>query len=249
MLTLPVIALLMVIVFFAFVTETTVGFGSTILTVTLGANLVALNVLLPAFVPLNVLLSLWILLRYYRELKHQYILRKILPAVAVGMIAGMSLYRLGSPAGLLVVFSSFVAMMALYELVKEWRGVVSKAQLAGWQSFLLLGAGGAVHGMFGSGGPLIVYVANRELTNKATFRTTLASLWLILNGVLVINFQLAGELTGETLKITLLLLPMLVLGIAVGDRTHHLLPQRLFRVTVWALLLAASSILLVRHVL
>ncbi len=249
MLTLPVIAILMTIVFFAFVTETTVGFGSTILTVTLGANLVALNVLLPAFVPLNVLLSLWIILKYRSELDHEYIIRRILPSVAVGMALGMAIYRLGSPTALLLFFSCFVAVMAVYELFKEWRGAVVVEPLSGWQSMLLLGAGGVVHGLFGSGGPLIVYVASKQLVEKARFRATLAALWLVLNITLLINFQFAGDLTRESLKITLLLLPMLALGIVVGDRAHHILPQRLFRLVVWGLLLFAASILIVRNVL
>ncbi len=249
MLTLPVIAVLMTIVFFAFVTETTVGFGSTILTVTLGAALVELNVLLPAFIPLNVLLSLWIIVKYRSELEHEYILRRILPPVAVGMAVGMALYRLGSPSALLLVFSGFVALMASYELMKEWRGTVSASSLSGWQSLLLLGAGGVVHGIFGSGGPLIVYVASKQLVDKAKFRATLAALWLILNVALLINFQFVGDLTIESFKITLLLLPMLILGILVGDRAHHILPQRLFRVAVWGLLLLASSILIARSLL
>lgn len=246
MLTLPVIAVLMTIVFFAFVTETTVGFGSTILTVTLGANLVALNVLLPAFVPLSILLSLWIVIKYRSELEPAYILRRILPAVAVGMILGMAMYRLGSPSTLLLFFSSFVALMAIYELYKEWRGTVSLAPLPGWQSALLLASGGVVHGIFGSGGPLIVYVTSKQLTDKAKFRATLAVLWLILGVTLLINFQLAGDLSIETFKITVLFLPMLVLGILVGDRTHHILPQSIFRVAVWGLLLFASAILIAR---
>ncbi|MBA2661667.1 MAG: sulfite exporter TauE/SafE family protein [Bradymonadaceae bacterium] len=247
MLTASAIALLMAIVFVAFVTEAAVGFGATILTVTLGAHLVPIKVLLPAFVPLNILLSLWIVALHHKDIDRDYLTRRILPSVAVGMIGGMGLYRIGSPEHLLLGFGVFVVLLSAGELYKVFRFKASSAPMAAWKSIGMLGAGGIVHGMFGSGGPLIVYVAGRQLHDKGKFRVTLATLWLILNTVLVLHFLIAGDLTLTTLKTSMLLLPMLALGIAVGDQAHKRLAQHVFRVVVWLVLLVAAVILVGRH--
>ena len=47
----------------AFAVEGTLGFGSTVIAVSIGAQLVPLDELLPAFVPLNIVLSLSLLRR------------------------------------------------------------------------------------------------------------------------------------------------------------------------------------------
>ena len=54
---------LCLIVLGAFTTEAAIGFGSTVLTVALGAHLFPIDRLLAAFVPVNVGLSAWLVLR------------------------------------------------------------------------------------------------------------------------------------------------------------------------------------------
>lgn len=263
MFTASAIAVLVAIVFAAFVTEAAVGFGATILTVTLGAHLMPITVLLPSFVPLNMLLSLWIVLRHRHDVALGHLGRRVLPAVGVGMLVGMGLYRFGTPEQLLLAFGLFVVVLSAAELHKALRTLARRdaahlddtpdatpddAPIAPWQSLAMLGSGGLIHGMFGSGGPMIVYVAGRELHDKGRFRATLAALWFLLNGALVAHYLQVGDLNLETARISALLLPALVLGIAAGERAHHRLPQRLFRITVWAVLLAAAAILVGRQV-
>ena len=49
---------------------------------------------------------------------------------------------------------------------------------------VLLGAG-VVHGMFVSGGALLVVYAAATFRDKEVFRSTLAAVWVILNGLLM----------------------------------------------------------------
>ena len=232
--------------FLAFLTEAAVGFGATILTVTLASHLIPLKVLLPAFVPLNMLLSLWVVVSHHEQIDRARLTRRILPAVAVGMLLGMGAYRLGSPEGLLLAFGAFVLVLSSVELVRALRTERPPERMPAWRSMLMLGAGGLIHGMFGSGGPLIVYVAGRQLHDKGRFRATLAALWLILNAVLLVSYLLSDELNTQTLTTSAMMLPMLGLGIVVGERAHKLLPQRAFRVTVWLVLLIAALIRVAR---
>ena len=70
---------LALIVFGAFVTEAIVGFGSTVLTVTLGAYVLGIDALLARFVPLNMLLSLMILARSAKLVEGRLIVSSVLP--------------------------------------------------------------------------------------------------------------------------------------------------------------------------
>ncbi|RYE94698.1 MAG: sulfite exporter TauE/SafE family protein, partial [Myxococcales bacterium] len=73
----------------AFAVEATVGFGSTVLVVTIGAQWVPLDELLPAFVPVSLLLSAVLLGRARRVVPWRWLLVRVLPAVGAGMAAGM----------------------------------------------------------------------------------------------------------------------------------------------------------------
>lgn len=236
---------LMVIVFAAFLTEAVVGFGSTVLTVTLGAQLVPLSVLLPTFVPLNMLLSLSIVGRRHRDVDAPLLLRRVLPWVGAGTLAGIALSRVGNPAALMILFALFVLALSSTELYGALRQRPTPALGARWAAAMLLGAG-VIHGLFGSGGPMVVYVMSREAMDKGRFRATLSALWLVLNLALLAGFLEQRAITASTLKSSATLLPMLLLGAVIGERVHGALPVRAFKIATCGVLLLAALVLLVR---
>src|SRR5688572_30656932 len=71
--------ILSLIILLANTTEAISGFGSTIISVTLGSNFYPINELLPVLVPLNVLLSFYIVFRYHDLIDYQVLFKKILP--------------------------------------------------------------------------------------------------------------------------------------------------------------------------
>lgn len=239
--------ILSAIVFLAFFTEAVVGFGSTILTVTLGAHLLPLDRLLPAFVPLNLLLSLSIIARDPSLVDRQVLGRAILPPVLIGMACGLVIFRYAQPAALMLAFGVFVLILSGRELLKLWSGEPQTAPLSTARSLVVLGGGGLIHGMFGSGGPLIVYVVGRIIEDKRRFRSTLAALWLLLNTILAISFIQSGSLNLGSLKLTALFIPALALGMWLGEHAHHKISPRAFRVLTWLILFAAAIVRVVRE--
>lgn len=229
------------IVFAAFFTESVVGFGATILTVTLGAHLLPLEVLLPAVVPLNLVLSATLVTRAPQQVDGAILRQQILPSVAVGMACGMVIFRYAQPAALMLAFGVFVFVLSGRELLKLRYGAATpQAAVGPARARGVLWAGGVVHGMFGSGGPLIVYVMGRLIEDKRRFRSTLAALWLILNSVLAASYLQSGALGLQTLKLTLACVPALMLGMWLGELAHHRISASTFRVLTWALLCAAA---------
>lgn len=235
------------IIFLAFFTESVVGFGSTVITVSLAAHFIDLDVILPAFVPVGVLLSTTLVVRNFEHVDRQFLWSRIGPAMAVGMAVGMAIFRMVDSKSLLTVFGVFVTAVSLRELVLALKKDAAKPRkLPALGSFLFLMGGGVIHGMFGSGGPLVVYVVGREIFSKAVFRATLSALWLVSNLVLIVGYVQSDMVTAQTMKLSAMMLPPLLLGMVLGERAHGAVNERTFKIVTWAILFFAASSLAVR---
>jgi uncharacterized membrane protein YfcA len=82
---------------------------------------------------------------------------------------------------------------------------------------------------------------------KGSFRSTLSALWLLTNSVLTLSYLASGLVTGANLKFCAWLAPTIVFGTWIGESLHNRVNEHLFRIAVFAILLAAGlSILLIR---
>ena len=239
--------LLALIVCAAFTVESALGFGATVITVSLGARVLPVRDLLAAFVPLNVALSLWLAARHRRAIDWRLLGRRVLPLMLLGMPLGMLLVRHLAEHATRRVLGALVVALAVAQLARLRRPEAeAPAAAPGPAAAALLAAAGVVHGMFGSGGPLAVYVIGRALPDKSRFRATLSALWLALNAVLVGGYAVDGAITAASLRTTAAMLPALGLGIAAGEWLHGRVPERAFRVGVYAVLLVVGAALLAR---
>jgi len=236
------------IVFLAFLTEAIVGFGAVILTVTLGAHRMGIDPLLARFLPLNLLLSFTLLLRAGKLVEGRLLLRFLLPPVGAGLALGLLLARLQGGPWLRGVFGLFVVILSVSELTRLGRATPASPPRPALDR-ALLALGGVIHGLFGSGGPMVVYVLSRRVPGRGAMRATLAALWILLNTLLLASFLAQGQLSTATLKDSVLLLPSLGLGLFLGERLHHLLPDLLFRRLVYVVLLLAGGSLALRTLL
>ncbi len=235
---------LAVIALIAFTTEGAIGFGGTVIAASVGAQLLPLEQLLPAFVPLNLILSGWLLLRGRDAVAWRLLLVEIGPPVVVGAAAGLALFHLPAKGLFALVFGVFVAGLATLQLIRPADQPLARAWRLG-----LIALGGVAHGLFGTGGPMIVYVTRRRLPDKRAFRSTLAVLWLTLNIALLANFASAGLYHRSTLDTGLVLALTIVPGLWLGERLHHALDAARFERAVWMLLLGAGAALAVRSAL
>ncbi|MDB4957993.1 MAG: putative rane protein [Myxococcales bacterium] len=239
--TVALLCLLGVVALAAFATEGAIGFGGTVLAASIGAQLVPLEVLLPAFVPLNIALSTWLLASGVREVAWRYLATHVAPAVAVGAAIGLALFHVQGKTVLSLVFGIFVVVLAALQLAKP-----AARPLGGVVRIGLLVLGGVAHGLFGTGGPMIVYVVRRQLPDKKAFRATLAVLWLVLNTALLVNFA-GSSLYGREVAITGGVLAFAIVpGLVIGERLHRKLDPARFERVVWILLLVAGTALAVR---
>ena len=242
----PESLLLAVVVFLAFLVEASLGFGSSVVTVALGSLWMPLDELLPAFLPVNLALSGYLVARYRAHVDGRYLLRRVLPAMGLGLPAGYLVFSRFAGQGLKAGLGAFIVVLSLSELWRLARPAGGQRPLSRLVERVALFAGGMAHGAFASGGPLAVWVSGRVLEEKAGFRATLSCMWLSLNLVLVAGYLFDDLLTGATLRTSALLVPSLAVGIVAGEWAHHRIPLRTFRVGVFVLLLGVGALLLLR---
>ena len=225
----------------AFATEGAIGFGGTVIAASIGAQLIPIEVLLPAFVPLNLALSTWLLTRGFRAIAWRMLVVEVALPVGIGAAGGLALFHLPAKTMLALAFGVFVAGLAILQLVRPADRPLARP----WQIGLLV-LGGVAHGLFGTGGPMIVYVVRRKLPDKRAFRSTLAVLWLVLNTALLVNFLSLDLYQPHTFDIGIALALVIVPGLYLGERVHHALEPARFERVVWMLLLVAGAALAVR---
>ena len=222
----------------AFAVEAALGFGATLLAVSLGTLVLPLDDWLPTVILLNLPLSCFVLIRD-RHAIHTPLLRRVLPLMALGLPLGTLLLQF-TPAHLV---PPALGLVVLAFLAQDLLRQAGPAPLSQPRASALLLLGGIVHGLCGSGGPLAVYVADRHLPDPRAFRATLATVWVILNGALLISLH---RTTPPNLHLPLSLLPPTILGCALGDLLHQHLPPAWLRRGVRALLLSVGLLLTLR---
>ena len=241
---LPILA---AIVFAAYGVETALGFGCSILAVTAAAHLYPLDVLLPVLVKLNIVVSLYIVVRHRKDVDGKTLAARFLPWMGLGLPAGMVLFYVTGGNTLKIAFGVFVTVLAAIELYRLHRRSAEHVlePLSGWKGAVTLAAGGVMHGLYASGGPMAVYFASRQYREKGKFRSTLSTLWLLLNVVLIAGYAVKGKVTAETSYMAAMLVVPLVLGILAGEWLHGRLNERTFSFLVYILLLAGGTILVI----
>lgn len=231
----------------SFTVEAALGFGATVVAVSLGAFLLPIDTILHAFVPLNLALSLVLVTRNRRDVDRRFLVTRVLPFMAVGLPVGFFGLAAVDERTARLVLGAFVAWLAAVELWRARRpGLAPLASLSPLRRGLVLWLAGVVHGAFATGGPLVVYVVGRTLTDKGVFRATLSALWLALNLVLLVGFAARGSLDVESGTRSLAGLPFLALGLLVGEALHRRVSAAVFRRLVFTLLFVAGTLLMLR---
>lgn len=229
-------------VLIAFTIEAMTGFGSIVLALSIGALVMDISLLVQWLVPLNILMTAPLVWRLRRHIAGGFLLKQVLPLMALGTFAGVLV-----TGHLPELFSK-----ALFALLICWFAARSLAQMQssahGWVSrSALIFSAGITHGLFASGGPLLVYACAKTKLDKTQFRATLLSVWLTLNGALTLWFAVSGKLQ-QQLNHIVLLVPFVALGALLGNFLHHKVSQQQFSRIVFSVLLLVGALLLLKTI-
>lgn len=228
----------------SYTVEAVTGFGSLVIALSLGALLLPVPELLPVLVPLNVLMTGYLVWRNRRHIDKTLLLRVILPLMLIGTLAGFVLQG-WLPANLLkLLLGLLIIWFALRELWRIHRGIAIGAPPT-WFNRLLTFAAGITHGLFASGGPLLVYALAGTTLDKHRLRATLLCVWFTLNACLSFLLLIDGRLL-PALPRLVLFIPLLVVGVLAGEYLHHRVNEQRFRQLVYSLLGVTGGVLVVQ---
>ncbi len=230
---------LSLIVLLSYGTQAMIGFGANIIALSLGAQLMPLAALLPAVVVLNLPHSVYLLMREHRHIDWRLLRRSILPLAGLGFALGLGLGRYLEGPILALGFGLMVTALACWELIKLRRAQTTSTLSRGG-AVAFIGLAGITQGLFASGGPFLAYATARSGLNRRSFRITLIVVWFITNCLLALNFLMLDRYDASTLRLSLWLLPAVLIGLLLGDYAHHRIPERGFRICLYATLLASG---------
>ncbi|MGE8504654.1 MAG: sulfite exporter TauE/SafE family protein [Pseudomonas sp.] len=231
-----------VFILLAYTLEAITGFGSVVIALSLGALLLPIDQLLPILVPLNICMTGYLVHRHWRLIDRRLLLGTLLPGMVAGTLLGYWLLAYLDTQILKVAFGTLIAWFAGREL---WRLRQNHALAVRptWLTRCITLAAGLSHGLFASGGPLLVYGLAGTHLDKARLRATLVTVWFTLNSLLTIAFLLDGRLL-PALPQVFSYAPLLLLGVWLGERLHRRIDERHFRIAIYILLLVTGILLL-----
>ena len=233
-------------VFLAFSAEAAIGFGATVIFITLGSNFYTIAQLVPITVPFNILIGGYICTRYRRSINFSLFFKRILPLMGGGICIGLLLYPILGKIDLKRLFGLLVTIYAGRELFIELRPQlrIGRQLSPFWSTFWIVLAG-ITHATYATGGPMLVYVVGRLGLGKAQFRATMLLVWCLFNTFLSMVFLINGRMGAESLKLTAGLLPALAVGILFGEWVHDKVSEKIFRRLIFCLLLFSGVMLMI----
>lgn len=211
--------------------------------------------LLALVVPLKVLVPVWTLLtvsssatlfgKDRRHVSMRHILQ-MLPMCVIGIACGLFLFSRLNTTVLAQLLGAWVSAYGVYAWWQTRHGYATaprSSRLAHVMSFLA----GAVGTIFGTMASLFfaVHLDAIRIT-KDQFRGTLSAMMFTLGVIRGLGYFAVGEFTASALILFAAALPLMLLGLYLGDRVHHQMSELTFRRVVCGLLIASGLPLMLR---
>jgi len=230
------------ILFFAYFVRGIAGFGSGLIAVPLLALFLPLTQAVPTVMLLDLAASIW-LGRTERKQVQWAEVRTLIGPTLVGLLLGTTLLVSAPQTPILAMLGVYIVLAGLRNLFMDMENQPHISR--GWSIPTGL-IGGAISGLFGTGGPPYVIYITRRLRDKARIRATLSAIFMLDGGARFLVGLFAGLLAHATLWWSLLAgLPILVLGMYLGGHVHlRLANQTLLRLIGVLLVGAGCAVLL-----
>ena len=192
------------------------GFGSGLVAVPLLAHFLPLTFVVPLILVTDFLASLALGTHTRKHARWDEV-KPLLPYSVLGVLAGTTLLVSLPKAPLLATLGIFVLLFGARNVLNlHGTRPVSRH----WAIPAGL-TGGAIGALFGTGGPPYVIYLNHRLHDKGELRATFSGLFLVEGGLRIVVFVVAGLLLHMELLLTILAaLPLVALGLFLGNRVH-----------------------------
>jgi uncharacterized membrane protein YfcA len=228
------------ILLFAYFLRGITGFGSGLIAIPLLAHFLPLTFVVPLMLVLDLVASI-VLSSHTRVQVRWDEVRFLLAPSIVGILAG-SIMLVNLPREpLLVSLGLFVIFFGLRYVFN----VHSEKPISRWWSVPTGLSGGLIGALFGTGGPPYVVYLSHRLHDKTQLRGTLSGLFLLDGAFRLVAFLSLGLLfQAEMLSSLLLGLPVIAIGLYLGNKVHLGITHRQLLTLIGSLLLLSGGSLL-----
>ncbi len=225
------------IIFFTHIIQAVVGVGGTMLAMPPSILLVGADTAKVVLNLLALLMCAWIAVRHLSLINKKELL-KIVVGMLIGMQAGMWIYARFPLDILMKVYGAVIILIALKNLFFQREGETYPKPVL----LAILLIAGIIHGMFVSGGALLVIYMASVIEEKGEFRATISAVWTVLDGYLLVTQVLSGLYTRQNMEMAAIAIVPLILALVIGNRIHDWIPQQLFVRATYALLIVSGGI-------
>lgn len=198
----------------------------------------AVGVLMPVILAMDILI-VW----HYRHRWNRAVVTTMLPGALFGLCLGAVMFD-AMDADLIRLFIGVLALYFVTEHVLRHRRAAAGADFRPPQIFAIGTVSGFASFIAHAGGPPVKgFLLSRQM-EKSIFVGTNTMFFFSMNALKTVAYTVMGQMSAESLSISLTIAPMLFVGIWLGTRLHGLIDQRLFTHIVYGFLALAGTKLL-----
>jgi uncharacterized membrane protein YfcA len=223
------------------------GFGAAAAMPLLGL-VIPLKVLIPAWTLIGLVASITLFGRDRRHVAWGDIAR-LVPTCVIGILVGLYLFKTLDSAVLAKGLGFLVLLYGLCSLLASWRPPARWSVSPRVAAPIVGLVGGIVGTTFGTMASVFFAMYFDALRRaKDQFRATMNAILLALVVLRGAGYWAVGEYTRDVLVTTAIALPMMLVGIFIGNRVHTGLSELAFRRLVSGALIVSGLALLVRWI-
>ncbi|MEP3600841.1 MAG: sulfite exporter TauE/SafE family protein [Stappiaceae bacterium] len=194
----------------------------------------AVAVLMPVLLTMDIII-VW----QYRHRWNRAVVRTMLPGALFGLCLGALMFR-AMDADLIRLFIGVLALFFVVQYVLQNRRAAESAGFGRPTIFAIGTVSGFASFIAHAGGPPVKgFLLSRQM-EKSIFVGTNTMFFFAMNALKTVAYGAMGQMTGESLTISLTIAPMLLLGIWLGTRLHRLIDQGTFTHIVYGFLTIAG---------
>jgi uncharacterized membrane protein YfcA len=164
--------------------------------------------------------------------------------IVLGLVGGTLVLRLGEPTFLLTI-------LALFLLIAGGAFLITPRprahRLPRWVALPTGLSSGLLGGLFGTGGPPLIFYYQLRGVGKSAFRGTLMAVFLLMTPVRIALYGVADLLTVPRLWSALAVFPAVLAGAFIGNRIHLRIDEATFRRLVSIALVLIGAVLLIQR--
>ncbi len=231
--------LFFIVIFLSNIIQGITGFAGTILAMPFSIILVGYDTAKPILNLLGLLSGVYIFVGNKDKVSWKEV-KKIIMIMAVGIFIGFFLKNsfadkqevLYKALGAFVIFLAIKGLSSYY-IKKDDKPIVEYSKK---KSIFMLGLAGIVHGIFVSGGPILIGYLTKKIDDKTVFRATISTVWIVLNTIIFLEDVNNGLWDVNLVKTQLISIPFMLLGMYGGGKLYAKMSQELFMKITYILL-------------